>query len=75
LIAAFNKAIDVFKEQGIAEREIIIDITGGQKTVSIAGAVVTLNKNVTFQYVQTIPDESGKHKILAYDVIIQSQII
>lgn len=71
LITAFNKAIAAFKEEGIAERAIIIDITGGQKPVSIAGAVVTLNKNVTFQYVQTIPDESGKHKILAYDVIVQ----
>lgn len=75
LITAFNKAIAVFKKERIAEREIIIDITGGQKPVSIAGAVVTLNKNVTFQYVQTIPDESDKYKILAYDVIVQPPTI
>lgn len=71
LTVAFNKAIAKFKEMGISEKDIIIDITGGQKPVSIAGAVVTLNKNVTFQYVQTNPDDkSGKYKVLAYDVII-----
>lgn len=71
LTAAFDKAIAEFKEIGITEKDIIIDITGGQKPVSIAGAVITLNKNVTFQYVQTIPDKSGKYKVWAYDVIIQ----
>jgi len=75
LTTAFNKAIAVFREERVPEKDIIIDITGGQKPVSIAGAVVTLNKNVTFQYVQTTPDKSGKYKVWAYDVIVQPPTI
>lgn len=71
LTNAFNKAIAEFKLEGISEKHIIIDITGGQKPASIAGAIVTLDKNVTFQYVQPKPDKSGKYKVLAYDAIIQ----
>ncbi len=71
LTDAFNKAIAGFRQEGISEKHIIIDITGGQKPASIAGAIVTLDKNVTFQYVQTIPDTAGKYKVLAYDAIIQ----
>lgn len=71
LKTAFNKAIELFKEEGIPEKDIIIDITGGQKPVSIAGAIATLDKNVTFQYVQTTSDKTGKYKVWAYDVIVQ----
>jgi hypothetical protein len=35
------------------ERDIVIDITGGQKPTSIAGASVTLNRNV---YIPIRPD-------------------
>ncbi len=72
LTDALNKAISTFKEEGYHENDIIIDITGGQKTTSIAGAAVTLDNKVTFQYVQTNPDEKGEYKVLAYDVVIQS---
>ena len=34
-------------------KEIIIDITGGQKLVSIVGALQTLIKDREFQYVST----------------------
>ena len=42
------------KELGYSEKEIIIEVTGGQKTTSIAGAAATLNNQVIFQYVQNI---------------------
>ncbi len=51
------------------EEDIIIDVTGGQKTTSIAGAVITLNSQVSFQYVQT----NEPYKIMAYDVMIHSR--
>lgn len=71
LTGVFNKAVAVFRQEGIPEKYIIIDITGGQKPASIAGAIVTLDKNVTFQYVQTTPDKLGNYKVWAYDAIIQ----
>ena len=37
----------------VPEHEIIIDVTGGLKPTSIAGAAMTLSRNVTFQYVHT----------------------
>lgn len=50
------------------EKEITVDVTGGQKTTSIAGAVVTFKSGVTFQYVQT--DEP--YEVIKYDVVIES---
>lgn len=57
-------------EEKISEEDIIIDVTGGQKTTSIAGALVTLNSQVTFQYVQT----NEPYNVVAYDVVIQSPV-
>lgn len=73
LVRAIKKAVDVFKESGIKEKDIIIDVTGGQKTASIAAAAVTLNSEVTFQYVQTA-GRNGKYDVLAYDVTVRSSI-
>ncbi|MBU0567264.1 hypothetical protein KJ693_06480 [bacterium] len=64
IMTAVIKAISWTKEKGISDKDIVVDITGGQKTASIAGAVVTMNKKVTFQYVQT----SFPCQVLAYDV-------
>ena len=47
------------------ERETIIDVTGGQKLVSIVGAVQTLIEGRTFQYVSTT-DYSVKSFDLRY---------
>ena len=69
LSRAILKALKDFKNQyGKDEDDIIIDVTSGQKTTSIAGAVVTLNSQITFQYVQT----NEPHKVIAYDVVIHS---
>jgi len=34
---------------------IVLDVTGGQKVTSIAGAALTMNNELRFQYVQTNP--------------------
>lgn len=50
----------------IFEKEIMIDITGGQKPTSIVGASVTFNQKIKAQYVQT----GGNNEVLSYDVIL-----
>ncbi len=61
-------AVSLLLEKGLRKEEVMIDVTGGQKTASIAGAVITLNSNVTFQYVQTNPP----FEALEYDLEIRS---
>jgi hypothetical protein len=39
--------------RGIASHLVAVDITGGQKVASIAGAALTMNRELRFQYVQT----------------------
>jgi hypothetical protein len=70
LVKGIIVAIKEIKKADVSEKDIIIDVTGGQKTTSIAGASVTLNSNVTFQYVQT----DDPWDVLAYDVTIQSPV-
>ena len=53
------------QEEGMREEDIVVDITGGQKTTSIAGAGITLSTEVTFQYVQT----GAPFEVYAYDVV------
>lgn len=55
---------------GLDESEVIVDVTGGPKTASIAGAVVTLDGSVAFQYVETNPP----HDVIEYDLVIRSPI-
>ena len=53
------------KDADLKDEDIVIDVTGGQKTTSIAGATITFNTRVTFQYVQT----RHPFEVYAYDVI------
>ena len=55
------------KEVGMNDEDIIIDVTGGQKTTSIAGSSITFTTRVTFQYVSTHPP----FEVYAYDVVRQ----
>jgi hypothetical protein len=48
-----------------AESAVVVDVTGGQKTTSIAGATITLKSNAVFQYVQTGAESS----VLIYDAV------
>jgi len=50
-------------QKRIREDDIIIDITGGQKTNSIAGALATLAIRKKFQYIST-----GDKEVYSYDV-------
>lgn len=54
----------------IDEEDVIIDVTGGFKTASIAGAVVTLNRSLAFQYVQTY----APFDVIEYDLEIRSPV-
>lgn len=51
------------KQKDFKEEHIIVDITGGQKTNSVAGAIATLARNRKFQYVST-----RDKRVLSYDV-------
>ena len=68
LVRCMRRIIEAEKRRGISERDIIIDVTGGFKTTSIAGAGITFNSQVMFQYVQTRPP----YEVYAYDVLYQS---
>jgi hypothetical protein len=50
------------RKRGFESSRIAIDVTGGQKTASIAGAVLTLNRSTVVQYVQT----EAREEIEAY---------
>lgn len=64
--AALKKAITLC---GAKDRDIIIDITGGQKTASIAATLVTLDRaDLMFQYVGT-GDNTGK--IYGFDAVTE----
>ena len=53
---------------GIAEKEIMIDFTGGQKVTSVVAAAITFNRKLKAQYVQT----EGDCNVLSYDVLLGS---
>jgi hypothetical protein len=75
LLESINDCIENLRKKGIKDKDILIDITGGQKTASVVGAIATLGARVTFQYVETTPDPlTGKYRIWAYDVAVQSPI-
>ncbi len=66
-----NKIQEIGKKEGkkIKEHEIAIDITGGQKPISIAGALATLNRKTRIIYVNT----NNKTEIKEIDAIMQSE--
>ena len=49
---------------------LCVDITGGQKPASIAGAIATLDNRVTIQYVQT----GGAKQAHTYDLVFYSPV-
>lgn len=71
LQAAITKGIEeLHADCKIDEKDIIIDVTGGQKPTSISGAVVTLNRDVAIQYVQT----NYPYKVWEYDLAMRSPV-
>lgn len=63
-IEAIESAYKKLKEEGIKDDEILIDITGGQKIQSAAGAFCALAKDRYFCYIST-----NDKNIKIYDVI------
>lgn len=58
-----NLVYQCFYEQGYKDVDIMIDITGGQKVPTIAGASVALAEGRRFQYVST-----RDYRVRHYDV-------
>ena len=55
-----------FRSKEYAEKDIMIDITGGQKPTSIVGAAMTFNLKIKAQYVQT----NKPWGVRSYDVVL-----
>lgn len=71
----FNEIVDAmdslrreFDNKGYFEKDVMIDITGGQKPTSIVGAAMTFNLKIKAQYVQT----NKPWHVLSYDVVLAS---
>lgn len=65
LFRALEKMAELFESEGVRERDIMIDVTGGQKPNSIVGAMLTVNRRIKFQYVQT----NTPYEVIAYDLM------
>jgi hypothetical protein len=63
LVDAVEQAFDWLHDQQINDYEIMVDITGGQKVPTVAGAAVALGEGRRFQYVST-----RDYKVCAYDI-------
>ncbi|MGB7748378.1 MAG: hypothetical protein WBN75_13950 [Verrucomicrobiia bacterium] len=55
-----NEVITPLARKSVKPHQIAIDITGGFKIPSVAGAVLTLNRTVVCQYVQSTGSEAEK---------------
>lgn len=60
--------LEEFKKQHVADDQIMIDLTGGQKPTSVVAASVTFNRMIKVQYVQT----NAPHAVISYDIVLGS---
>ena len=60
---AIERVYDVLKSANYRNRDVILDITGGKKIVSIVGALLSLNPGREFQYISTTD-----YTVKSYDV-------
>lgn len=65
LYRGLSGMLDRLGEERVTEKQVVVDVTGGQKPNSIVGALLTVNRGAIFQYVQT----GGEHKVIAYDLV------
>ncbi len=57
LYTAYREAINDAKQQGVQEKDVMVDATGGTKTSSIVAAMVTLaHDDLRFQYINNYGD-------------------
>jgi hypothetical protein len=71
MIRGISQAVVAIEKDGISLANITIDVTGATKTASIAGAIVTLNTEVKFQYVQT----NRPFRVLEYDLRVEPGVL
>ena len=64
VFGALNTLYQRLNKEGYKDKDVIVDVTGGQKTVSIAGAFMTLYRGREFQYIST----NDKENIKSYDI-------
>lgn len=57
---------DELREQGCRRGRVVVDITGGNKTMTISGALSTLSTDAQFQYVDL--DENGRYRPRIFDL-------
>lgn len=62
------RLLEHLHEEGTADREIVVDFTGGNKVTSVVAASVTFNREVTSEYVQTNPP----WQVISYDLVLDS---
>lgn len=67
LVNALDRAFDWLHTQHIKDYDIMVDITGGQKVPTVAGAAVALGEGRRFQYVST-----RDYKVRTYDITYQA---
>jgi hypothetical protein len=65
LSRALADLLDIYRARGVPERQIMIDLTGGQKVNSVVAAAVTFNRRIKNQYVQT----NCPWKVIGYDIL------
>lgn len=70
VVRAVNTIVEREIECGTRETDILVDVTGGTKTASIAAASVTLSSQVKFQYVET----EAPYQVIVYDTIYRSPV-
>lgn len=68
LFDGLNRMMEEFARDGVREPDVMLDVTGGQKTNTVVGAILTVNRQSKFQYVQTNPP----HAVLAYDLVVDT---
>lgn len=68
LAVALEVMIHRLREESYTEKDIMIDITGGQKPTSAVAASVTFNRSIKAQYVRT----NKFWEVISYDVVMPS---
>jgi len=62
-LSALRDAFDGLHRQGVRDRDIVVDVTGGPKVATAAGAAVTIGAERRFQYVNTLD-----YRVLSFDI-------
>jgi len=67
LAGVLSRLFRQLQDQGVPERSIMVDFTGGQKVTSVAAVATTFDLDISAQYVQT----GGKKEVYSYDMVLE----